>query len=225
MRIAVLGTGMVGRTIAARLSELGHEVTVGTRDPQTTLARSEVDQMGNQPFSAWATAHPGIAVSSFADAALGAELVVNATNGAAALEVLSLAGEENLAGKVLIDISNPLDFSHGMPPTLFVKDTDSLGEQLQRRFPNVRVVKTLNTLNANLMTHPTSLPEPTTVFVSGDDPEAKAVAISLLNSFGHTDVIDLGGIETARGTEMWLPLWLRLMGALGTAAFNLRIVR
>lgn len=225
MRIAVLGTGTVGRTIAARLSELGHEVTVGTRDPQTTLARSEVDQMGNQPFSAWASAHPDVAVLSFADAALGAELVVNATNGAAALEVLSQAGEENLAGKVLIDISNPLDFSHGMPPTLFVKDTDSLGEQLQRRFPNVRVVKTLNTLNANLMTHPASLPEPTTVFVSGDDPEAKAVAISLLNSFGHTDVIDLGGIETARGTEMWLPLWLRLMGALGTAAFNLRIVR
>ncbi|PKQ23262.1 MAG: NADP oxidoreductase [Actinobacteria bacterium HGW-Actinobacteria-5] len=225
MRIAVLGTGMVGRTISARLSELGHEVRVGTRDPQTTLARSEVDQMGNQPFSTWAAAHPGVGVSSFTDAALGAELVVNATNGAAALEVLSLAGEENLAGKVLIDISNPLDFSHGMPPTLFVKDTDSLGEQVQRRFPTARVVKTLNTLNANLMAHPDSLPEPTTVFVSGDDPDAKTIVVSLLNSFGHTDVIDLGGIETARGTEMWLPLWLRLMGTLGTAAFNLRIIR
>ena len=225
MRIAVLGTGMVGRTIAARLSELGHEVTVGTRDPQATLTRSEVDQMGTQPFSAWASAHPGVEVSSFTDAALGAEVVVNATNGAAALEVLSLAGEENLTGKVLIDISNPLDFSHGMPPTLFVKDTDSLGEQVQRRFPTARVVKTLNTLNANLMAYPGSLPEPTTVFVSGDDPGAKTVVTSLLHSFGHTDVIDLGGIETARGTEMWLPLWLRLMGALGTAAFNLRIVR
>lgn len=225
MRIAVLGTGMVGRTIAARLSELGHAVAVGTRNPSATLARAEVDQMGNQPFSAWSAAHTDVAVSSFPDAARGAELVVNATNGAAALEVLSMVGEENLDGKVLIDISNPLDFSHGMPPTLSVKDTDSLGEQVQRRFPAARVVKTLNTLNADLMVHPAHLPEPTSVFVSGDDPDAKAVVTSLLHSFGHTDVLDLGGIETARGAEMWLPLWLRLMGALGTAAFNIRVVR
>lgn len=225
MNIAVLGTGVVGRAIAGRLVDLGHEVAVGTRDPAATLARSEPDSMGNPPWATWAATHPAARLATFADAAAGAELVVNATSGAVTLEVLREAGEANLGGKVLVDISNPLDFSHGMPPTLLVKDTDSLGEQVQRAFPSTRVVKTLNTLNADLMVHPDTLPEPTTVFVSGDDAAAKAVVSGLLRSFGHTDVLDLGGIETARGTEMWLPLWLRLMGSLGTAAFNVRIVR
>ncbi len=225
MNIAVLGTGSVGRAIAGRLAELGHRVVVGTRDPQATLARTDPDQMGTPPFAAWAADHPGVRLAGFAEAANRAELVINATSGAAALDVLALAGEPDLAGKVLVDISNPLDFSHGMPPTLFVKDTDSLGERIQRTFPSAKVVKTLNTLNADLMVHPDTLPEPTTVFVSGDDAEAKTTVTGLLRSFGHQDVIDLGGIETARGPELWLPLWLRLMGALGTAAFNLRIVR
>lgn len=225
MKIAVLGTGMVGRAIAGRLDELGHTVTVGTRNPGQTLARIDADAMGTPPLAVWASAHPSVGLGGFADAAAGAELVVNASSGAATLDVLALAGAANLAGKVLVDISNPLDFSHGMPPTLLVKDTDSLGEQVQRTFPEARVVKTLNTLNADLMVHPGTLPEPTTVFVSGDDPDAKVVVTGLLRSFGHTDVIDLGGIETARGPEMWLPLWLRLMGPLGTATFNLRIVR
>jgi predicted dinucleotide-binding enzyme len=141
------------------------------------------------------------------------------------MEVLRLAGAENLAGKVLLDIANPLDFSAGFPPTLFVKDSDSLGEQIQRAFPDTRVVKTLNTLNASLMVEPKTLGESSTVFVSGDDPEAKASVSGLLQSFGHDDVIDLGGIETARGTEMLLPIWLRLMGKLGTAHFNFKIVR
>lgn len=225
MNIAVLGTGMVGRAIAGRLVDLGHEVAVGTRDPAATRARSEPDSMGNPPWATWAATHRAARLTTFTDAAAGAELVVNATSGAVTLEVLREAGEANLRGKVLVDISNPLDFSHGMPPTLLVKDTDSLGEQVQRAFPSTRVVKTLNTLNADLMVHPNILPEPTTVFVSGDDAAAKAVVGGLLRSFGHTDVLDLGGIETARGTEMWLPLWLRLMGSLGTASFNLRIVR
>jgi predicted dinucleotide-binding enzyme len=141
------------------------------------------------------------------------------------LEVLSQAGADNLAGKLLVDISNPLDFSAGMPPTLFVKDTDSLGEQIQRAFPAARVVKTLNTLNANLMVHPDLLQETSSVFVSGDDADAKKQATELLESFGHRDVIDLGDITTARGTEMLLPVWLRLWGALGTPAFNFKIVR
>ena len=225
MFIAVLGTGMVGRAIAARLHELGHDVTVGTRDPQATQARTEPDGMGNPPFSAWHGAHPGIGLASFADAAAAAELVVNASSGAATLDVLGLAGADNLAGKVLVDISNPLDFSAGFPPTLFVKDTDSLGEQVQRAFPAAKVVKTLNTLNANLMVDPKTLGESSTIFVSGDDAAAKEVVVGLLQSFGHDDVIDLGGIETARGTEMLLPVWLRLMGALGTAAFNFKVVR
>ncbi len=225
MNIAVLGTGSVGRAIAGRLHELGHAVTVGTRDPQATLARTEPDAMGNAPFAGWHADHAGVARASYADAADGAELVVNATNGSAALEVLGLAGAENLAGKPLVDISNPLDFSQGFPPTLFVKDTDSLGEQVQRQFPDALVVKALNTLTADLMVHPVTLGASSTVFVSGDDAAAKATVTDLLTSFGHDDVVDLGGIETARGTEMVLPVWLRLMGALGTAQFNLKVVR
>jgi predicted dinucleotide-binding enzyme len=126
---------------------------------------------------------------------------------------------------VLVDISNPLDFSAGFPPTLSVKDTDSLGEQVQRAFPEAKVVKTLNTLTAPLMVEPKSLGASSTVFVSGDDAAAKATVVDLLTSFGHDDVIDLGGIETARGAEMLLPLWLRLMGGLGTHLFNVKVVR
>ena len=225
MNLAVLGTGSVGRAIAGRLHELGHDVTVGTRDPQATLARTETDAMGNAPFATWHADRPGVALATYSDAAAGAELVVVATSGSATLEVLALAGAEHLAGKPLVDISNPLDFTRGFPPTLFVKDTDSLGEQVQAAYPKARVVKTLNTLTADLMVHPQSLGASSTVFVSGDDAAAKATVTGILTSFGHDDVIDLGGIETARGTEMLLPIWLRLMGALGTAQFNVKVVR
>ena len=225
MKIAVLGTGMVGQALAGRLSGLGHDVTIGTRDPQATLARTEPDGMGNPPFSAWAADHSDVSLATFADAAASAELVVNATNGYGALPALEAAGADNLAGKVVLDISNPLDFSQGFPPTLFVKDTDSLAEQLQRAFPQARVVKTLNTLNANLMVDPAALGAESSVFVSGDDADAKRTVTELLQSFGHTDVIDLGDITTARGSEMLLPIWVRLMGVLGTASFNFRVVR
>ncbi len=225
MNIAVLGTGTVGRAIAGRLHELGHTVVVGTRDPQATLARAEPDAMGTAPFATWHSDRADVSLATYAEAAGGAELVVNAIPGTAALEVLALAGAENLSGKPLVDISNPLDFSKGFPPTLFVKDDDSLGEQVQRAYPDAKVVKTLNTLNADLMVHPQALGASSTVFVSGDDAAAKATVTELLTSFGHDDVIDLGGIETARGAEMILPVWLRLMGALGTAQFNVKVVR
>ncbi|MCE5291895.1 MAG: NAD(P)-binding domain-containing protein [Nocardiaceae bacterium] len=216
MRIAVLGTGMVGRSIAGRLDELGHDVSVGTRDPEATRVRED---------AGWFSDRPRIVLATFADAAAGAEVVFNASNGAVSLDVLGQAGADNLAGKVVVDIANPLDFSQGFPPTLFVKDTDSLGEQIQRAFPDARVVKTLNTMNASLMVAPGVLPESTSVFVSGNDADAKATVTGLLQQFGHEDVIDLGDITTARGTEMLLPVWLRLMGVLGTATFNFKIVR
>ncbi len=225
MDIAVLGTGMVGQTIAGRLHELGHTVVVGTRDPKATLARTAPDGMGNPPFSAWHADHPRIGLATFAEATSGGDLVVNAGSGAAALDMLGLAGAENLAGKVVVDISNPLDFSNGFPPTLFVRDTDSLGERIQRAFPEAKVVKTLNTLTASLMVDPKSLGESTTVFVSGDDAAAKATVVTLLETFGHEDVIDLGPLETARGTEMMMPVWLRLMGALDSSTFNFKVVR
>ncbi len=225
MTIAVLGTGAVGRALAGRLDELGHDVVIGTRDPDATRTRGASDGSDAASFPTWQAEHPDVVLATFADAAASADLVVTAVSGSAVLEVLGLAGAENLAGKPLLDISNPLDFSAGFPPTLFVKDTDSLAEQVQRAFPEARVVKSLNTLTAELMVHPASLGESTSVFVSGDDADAKARVTALLESFGHDDVIDLGGLETARGTEMLLPVWLRLMGALGTAQFNLKVVR
>jgi hypothetical protein len=226
MKIAVLGTGMVGRALAGRTASLGHDVAIGTRDPEATLARTDSDAMGNPPFSAWHAEHADVALLPFADAAAHAELVINATSGGSSLEVLQLAGAQALAGKVLIDIANPLDFSAGFPPTLSVKDTDSLAEQIQRAFPEAHVVKALNTLNAILMVEPEALAGGDhSIFVSGDDADAKATVTELLRSFGWTDIIDLGDLSTARGTEMLLPIWLRLMNALGTPAFNFKIVR
>jgi predicted dinucleotide-binding enzyme len=226
MKIAVLGTGTVGRTLAAKLSELGHDVVVGTRDPQATLDRTEPDAMGNPPFAAWQAGHPPVRLSSFAQAAAPAELVVNATGGESSLDALTRAGAENLAGKVLLDVSNPLDFSQGRPPSLFVKDTDSLAEQIQRAFPEARVVKALNTMTAAVMVDPGRVGGGDhSVFVSGNDAEAKQTIVSLLRDFGHTDVIDLGDLSTARGAEMYVPLWLRLMGSVGTPFFNIKVVR
>jgi predicted dinucleotide-binding enzyme len=226
MKIAVLGTGMVGQALAGRLAELGHEVSVGTRDVDAALAKTTPDHMDNPPFVQWAQQHPQVRVGTFADAAASAELLINATSGAVSMEALRAAGSDNLAGKVLIDIANPLDFSAGFPPSLSVLNTDSLGEQIQAAFPQLKVVKSLNTLTAALMVHPESLANADhTVFVSGNDADAKKTVISLLESFGHTDVIDLGDITTARGTEMLLPLWLRVMGALNTPMFNVKVVR
>jgi 8-hydroxy-5-deazaflavin:NADPH oxidoreductase len=134
MRIAVMGTGAVGKTMAAKLAELGHEVAVGTRDPEATLARSEPDVFGNPPFKVWQEAHSAVGLVSFAEAAGGAEMVVNATSGSGSIAALEAAGDDNLAGKVLVDVANPLDFSQGMPPSLSVSNSDSLGEQIQRAF-------------------------------------------------------------------------------------------
>jgi predicted dinucleotide-binding enzyme len=225
MRIAMLGTGPVGKSLAARLVGLGHDVRVGTRDPEVTLARTEPDSFGNPPFSAWFEDHPQVAVTTLAEAASWAELVVNATNGVGSLEALAAAGADNLAGKVLLDVTNPLDFSQGLPPVLQISNTDSLGELIQRTFPEARVVKTLNTVNAYLIAHPEQLAGGDhSLFLSGDDDAAKKEVLALLTSFGWSNVIDLGDISTARGTEMYLPLWARIYG-LGSPAFNVKIVR
>lgn len=226
MRFGVLGTGMVGRAIAGRLVSLDHDVMIGTRDVPRTRATSGPDRMGNPPFSTWQREHPDVKLGTFAQAAAHGEVVVNATNGAASVEVLKLAGEGNLRGKTLIDVSNPLDFSKGMPPTLSVSNTDSLGEQIQRAFPQTHVVKTLNTVNAYLMTGPAQLAGGDhTIFLSGNDAGAKAQVTELLRSFGWKDTVDLGDITTARGQEMYLPIWLRLWGAMKTPMFNIKVVR
>jgi predicted dinucleotide-binding enzyme len=226
VRLGILGTGVVGKTIAARLAGLGHGVMVGTRNPEQTLARTEPDAYGNPPFGAWQKEHPEVKLGTFEEAATHGEMVVNATAGGVSLEALELAGEGNLSSKILMDVANPLDVSQGMPPALSVSNTDSLGEQIQRRFPEARVVKTLHTMNAHLMVDPAQLAGADhTVFVSGDDAEAKQAVTELLESFGWADIIDLGDITTARGTEMMLPVWLRLFGALQKPIFNFKIVR
>jgi 8-hydroxy-5-deazaflavin:NADPH oxidoreductase len=226
VRFGILGTGVVGKTIAVRLDGLGHDVIVGTRNPEETLSRTDPDLYGNPPFGAWQEEHPEVRLGTFAEAAAHGDMVVNATAGAVSLEALEQAGEDNLNGKILIDIANPLDFSKGMPPTLLVSNTDSLGEQIQRRFPEAKVVKTLHTMNAYVMVDPAQLAATDhTVFVSGDDAEAKARVSELLRSFGWSDIIDLGDITTARGTEMVLPIWVRLFGVLQKPIYNFKIVR
>jgi predicted dinucleotide-binding enzyme len=226
MKIAVLGTGSAGQTLAGRLADLGHEVTVGTRDVAATMARTDPDNRGNPPYPGWAATRPDVRLATFAAAAEDAELVVNATSGGVSLAALQAAGADNLADKILLDVANPLDFSRGFPPSLSVKDTDSLGEQIQAAFPRTKVVKSLNTMTAAVMVNPAQLADGQhSVFVCGNDQAAKNVVTALLESFGHTDIIDLGDLTGARGTEMVLPVWIRLMGTLNTPLFNFKIVR
>lgn len=225
MKISVIGTGAVGRRLAAALERAGHEVLLGTRDPAQTLARTETSAVGAPPISAWHEDHPGIPLVPLAEAGHHAEIIVNATQGAASLAALEVAGPRE--GQTIMDVSNPLDASSGFPPSLSICNTDSLAEQLQRRFPAAKVVKTLNTVNNMLMVDPARLPESHSVFVAGDDADAKALVTGVLRQLGWPaeDILDLGGLESARGMEMYLPLWLRLMGALGHADFNIKIVR
>jgi 8-hydroxy-5-deazaflavin:NADPH oxidoreductase len=212
MRIAVLGTGVVGRTVAGGLVRLGHDVVVGTRDPEATRDREDWD--------------PALALAAYATVADGADLVVNATNGLASLAALEAVGAERLAGLVVLDLANPLDFSAGFPPTLAVKDTDSLAEQIQRAFPDARVVKALNTVNARVMVDPAKVGDgDTTVFAASDHAEARALVVGLLRDLGWRDVVEFEELSAARGLEMWLPLWVRLMGRLGTPDFNIKVVR
>ncbi len=219
MRIAILGTGMVGRALAAGLHGLGNEVVIGTRDPATTLLREGADGFGT-----WAAAHPDVGVATFADAAVGADLVVNALNGEASASGIGAAGIA--PGTVLLDVSNPLDAASGFPPNLFVTNTDSLAEQLQRSFPELRVVKSLHTMTAHLMTGPQQLAGGAfSTFVCGDDPTAKQLVTGLLTQLGHQDVIDLGDLAGARGTEATVLIWLRLYQVLGTADFAFKVVR
>jgi len=215
MRIGVLGTGGVGRTIATKLVELGHEVTMGSRTHD------------NESAAEWvASAGAGAAQGTFADAAAFGELVVNCTSGAGSVEALRAIPREHLSGKTLVDVANPLDFSGGAL-SLFTEIDDSLAEQLQREHPEAHVVKTLNTVNANVMVEPARVPGAHDVFVCGNDEHAKAEVVELLEGFGwpREHVLDLGDLAAARGLEAYLLLWIRLRGLTGTSDFNIRVVR
>src|SRR5436305_1198680 len=215
MRIGVLGTGAVGRTIGGRLIEVGHEVTMGSRSAD------------NADATAWATEHGDNAShGTFADSAAFGELLFNCTGGMVSLAACEAAGEANIGDKILVDVSNPLDFSGGMPPRLAVSNTDSDGEQPQRRLPSARVVKSLNTMNSAVMVNPAAVPGYHNVFVSGNDDEAKATVTDLLGQFGwpKAAVLDLGDIKSARGAEAFVLFWVFLRGALGGNQFNLGVV-
>ncbi len=227
MNIGIFGTGVVGQTIAGKIAEIGHQVVVGTRNVEKTMANTETSPYGLPAFSVWQKQYPGVKLGSFSESARHGEVMINATSGMGSLDALTLAGATNLNGKILIDISNPLDFSQGMPPVLSICNTDSLGEQIQRAFPEVKVVKTLNTVTSSLMVNPRQLADGEHhIFVSGNDAQAKArVADWLMSWFGWKHILDLGDITTARGTEMYLPIWLRLWGGLGTGIFNIRVIQ
>jgi predicted dinucleotide-binding enzyme len=215
MQIAILGTGTVGAAIGTRLVALGHHVKMGSRTAGNAKAAAWVKQAGD-----------GASQGTFADAAAFGEILFNCTSGGGSLPALESAGAARLEGKLLIDVSNPLDFSKGMPPTLSVCNDDSLGERIQRAFPEARVVKTLNTVTAALMVDPGQLAGGDHhLFLSGNDKAAKEKAMELLRTFGWRNFIDLGDITTARGSEMVLALWIRLWGTLQTPLFNYKIVR
>lgn len=226
MRIAVLGTGTVGQTLAGGLDAAGHDVAIGTRDPAATLARTEPDRLGAPPMAQWLEDHPGVELLAFREVGAHGEVVVNATSGSASLAALAAVGDADLDGKVLLDAANPLDFSQGYPPTLTVANTDSLAEQVQRAHPGARVVKSLNTINAALMVSPDRVPGDHTMFVAGEDDDAKATVVGLLGDLGWPAgrILDLGGIRSARGMEMYLPLWLALASAAGTTDVSIRVL-
>jgi len=215
MKLGVLGTGMVGNTIASKLVQLGHDVKMGSRTA------------GNAKAADWAKANGTHASQgTFGDAASFGEIVFNCTSGMNSLQALGLAGAANLRGKILVDVANALDFSKGMPPSLSVCNTDSLGEQIQRAFPETHVVKALNTVNCGVMVNPSIVPGDHDLFIAGNDAGSKKTVTQLLQQwFGWKSVVDVGDITAARATEMLLPIWVRLMGQLQTPNFNFKIVR
>jgi predicted dinucleotide-binding enzyme len=203
MKVGLIGTGMVAQALCGKLAELGHEIAVG--------ARSD-DSPSLEPFSGRA----GVICGTFSDAAAFGELIVNATNGMHSLEALAAAGENNLAGKPLLDVSNALDRSTGSPKSTATVD-NSLGARIQERFPQAKVVKSLNTMNCSVMVDPSLVAGDHVVFVSGDDQQAKDTVKSLLAEFSWRElqIVDLGGIETAASAEMMMPIWLSVVAARG----------
>ena len=215
-KIAVFGTGVVGNIIGKKLIQLGYTVMMGSRTATNEKALTWVDANGKNASA-----------GTFADAASFGEVIFNCTKGEIALEIFEQAGIENFKNKLIIDISNPLDFSKGMPPTLIPEytNTNSLGEEIQKLLPEANVVKTLNIVNCEVMVDPAKSGGDPTMFISGNNNEAKEKVKGLLNQFGWKDIIDLGDITTARGTEMLLPIWLRTYMATGNGYFAFKIIR
>lgn len=215
-KIGVFGTGMVGNTIGSKLIQLGYEVMLGSRTADNEKARDWVNANGTKA-----------AQGTYADTAKFGELIFNCTKGENALDVMNLAEEKNLANKILIDVSNPLDFSKGMPPTLIpsLANTNSLGEAIQKLLPQTHVVKTLNIVNCEVMVDASKCGGEATMFVVGNNSSAKKEAEKILHQFGWKDIIDLGDIRHARSTEMMLPIWLSVYTATHNGYIGFKIVR
>ncbi|MEA5456935.1 NAD(P)-binding domain-containing protein [Sinomonas sp. JGH33] len=226
MKIAVLGTGKVGRVLAARLAGLGHDVVIGTRDPGRTMGRTEPDDTGALPYAQWQAEHPDVRLLAFPDAGAHAEVVVNATRGAVSLDALNAVGADNLGGKVVLDLALPLDFSDGMPPTLTVANTDSLGEQVQCAFPNARVVKSLTSVFCEVMVDPGRIPGEHSIFLAGNDDVAKKTVQGILDQFGWPaeSILDLGDITGARAVEMYSRLFFTLAEMFGSFELNINVI-
>lgn len=230
MKIAVFGTGNVGQTIASKLVSLGYEVMIGTRDVNEARSRTKADTYGNPGFGTWILSNTKIKLGTFAEAASFGDLLINATSGGSSVKAIKSAKTDDLKGKTLIDIANPLDFSKGAPPSLIpsLSNTSSLGEELQKEFPQTHVVKTLNTMWCGLMVNPGMIGGGDHInYLCGNDAAAKEKVKDLLKKFGWKEecLLDLGDITNSRGSEAVLPIWLRVWGATGTGAFNFRIVR
>lgn len=216
MKIGILGTGMVGVTIGTKMLQLGHLVMMGSRSATNEKAAKWVRESGVNATQ-----------GTFADAAAYGEILFNCTNGAGSMEALKAAGANNMNGKIIVDISNPLDFSKGMPPSLIssLSNTNSLAEEIQKTFPGTKVVKTLNTVNCILMVNPSLVAGSHDMFICGNDEAAKATVTDILKSFGWTSIIDLGDLSGARTMEMLLPIWVRLMMKFKSPNFNFKIVK
>ncbi len=225
MKIAILGTGMVGQNIAQVMVAKGHEVMIGTRDVAQTLANTDLSPYGMPAFSVWYREHGAVALGTYQDAMRFGDIIINATNGLASLDALEKGHAAQAGNKILIDIANKLKPVAGAMPKSLANNDMSLGEEIQAAFPNLRVVKTLNTMNTYIMTNPSSVRGDSTVFISGNDTESKIVVSNLLRDIGWTDIIDLGDITGARGTEMMMPIWMKLWGVIGQTPFNFKIVR
>ncbi len=215
-KIGVLGSGVVGNTIATKLNQLGYNVMMGSRSATNAKAVAWAESCKKD-------ASPG----TFTDTAKFASIIFNCTKGEVALEIFERAGVENFNDKLVIDVSNPLDFSKGMPPSLIPEytNTKSLGEEIQKLMPKAKVVKTLNIVNCEVMVDPKKSGGDPTMFISGDDKGAKEKTVNILKQFGWNDIIDLGDITTARGMEMLLPIWLRTYMATGNGYFAFKILR
>jgi predicted dinucleotide-binding enzyme len=226
MRIGILGTGGVGRTLAGALSERGHDVTMGSRDPAAALASTEVNQQTDTTLSGWHESHTAVRLATFAEAAAHGEVLMLATAGDGSLAAVAAAGDDLLDGTVLIDISNPLSWSD-QGPSLTVMNTDSLAEQVQRQHPGARVVKALNTVTASLMVDPSMLAGGDhTLPICGNDDDAKQQVTQWLGEwFGWRDVLDLGDLSGARATEAYLLFWIRLYQATGSPIVNTKVIR